>query len=439
MSDLYEKLKRFKQIGANATDIPAPTDSSPVKQTFPEGLLNIPGVLPASKLAAHKQKREEEKHRVLATMGVETIQNETGSYGYRERSYPLHDLAYSSRDITPNELRYLTRDECLEPVEASDLLFIDTETTGLAGGAGTVPFLVGIGFFEERSFKVCQFLLRDYHEEEAMLIDLRRRVAPFKAVASYNGKTFDLPLLRTRYLLQRQTFSLPDYPHFDLLYPARRFWRSVLPDCSLGTVEEEILGHTRGEDIPGSLIPHVFFDFLRGVRIDRMRPVLSHNAEDVISLAMLAAKMCRLLSDPLHERMHAAELLAIARIMEGESPSLANHCLEHALLLPDLSTKIKQTIEKQLSLFYKRMERFDQAAAIWIRMADRPEDLFAHIELAKYYEHYKKQFPEALDVTERALQLMRNLSDNNPRNDASFLQALSHRRARLLRKLNRGS
>jgi len=157
---------------------------------------------------------------------------------------------------SPKIISHLARDDRLNEINIHKTAFLDTETTGLAGGAGTYIFLVGVGYFEENQFCVRQYFMRDYNEERALLSALNDLLVNFKTVVTYNGKTFDLPLMESRYIMSGIKMSLENPYHFDLLYPARRLWKRRLESCSLSTVEREILKVRRIDDI---LAHHQFF------------------------------------------------------------------------------------------------------------------------------------------------------------------------------------
>ncbi|MCJ7812676.1 ribonuclease H-like domain-containing protein, partial [bacterium] len=155
------------------------------------------------------------------------------------------------------------KDESFSHVDLRKVLFIDTETTGLAGGVGTLPFMVGMGYFTDEGFQVEQLLMRDYDEEQAVLWAVRDRLEHCDMLVSYNGKCYDMNILSSRFTLARMENPAVDLPHLDLLFPVRRLWRRRISDCSLSNVERAILGFFRESDIPSYLIPGLYFDYLR--------------------------------------------------------------------------------------------------------------------------------------------------------------------------------
>ncbi len=222
---------------------------------------------------------------------------------------------------------FRARGDAVTPDRAakSDFSFFDLETTGLSGGAGTVAFLAAFGRFEGKALLVRQYFMRDYPDEPAFLERCRVELDSSTVLASYNGRTFDEPLLRTRFVVNRM--RPVSGPHVDALHAARRLWRKRLPDCSLGTVEAA-LGRERGRDIPGELVPEVWFEYLRRGDDDRMGLVLSHNAEDVASLAAVVASAFDAFANPLARA--DVDLGGIGRKMLQYDPARAEPVLRAA-------------------------------------------------------------------------------------------------------------
>lgn len=437
MADLYDRIKRFQQankvVNESENPLPEPTPHD-VTPKDAKNLLSIPGVVRASQLSAIIEKREESKQKFLSSIGVEERSNSKGSYGWRESHYPARHLLFPPSEIQGPDLVLQTRNPVFENIAAEKILFLDTETTGLAGGTGTLPFLVGIGFFTEDGFTVRQYLMRDYDEELAVLEEIKNELSRFSAISTYNGKGFDIPLLDSRYLLNRVRIDFSSFAHLDLLYPARRLWSLCLPSCSLSTVESLILGRSRGEDVPGEQIPYIYFDFLRGIRVQRMRLVLLHNENDIFSLAMLAAKTCQIFRNPFTEFVYGGELIGLARTALA-SGDMDKACLtfEFALGSGKLDEELTAVTRKHLSLLYKRLGHWEKAVELWKPMAD-DSNRFALLELAKYYEHKERNFTKALEMTENIL----GLNKFSPAlRDPALAGELHHRRERLLEKMKK--
>ena len=191
-------------------------------------------------------------------------------------------------------------------------IFLDTETTGLVGGSGTLAFLTGVGWISSQGFELQQFFLRDHGEESAALQSLASLLEAFDVLVTYNGKSFDIPLLETRYRLNRLPSPFSRLRHIDLLHSARRLWRLALESCRLKELEARILGVERQGDVDGALIPDLYFQFLRTKNLDPLQPVFYHNAIDVLSLACLTAVVPVAIGDP--DRINnAAEMVGLAR------------------------------------------------------------------------------------------------------------------------------
>jgi uncharacterized protein YprB with RNaseH-like and TPR domain len=314
--------------------------------------------------------------------------------------------------------------------------FLDTETTGLQGGAGTYAFLIGVGRFDGEEFHLAQFFMRDPAEEPAQLAALEEFMAPCDALVTFNGKAFDLPLLWSRYIVQGWRPPFAETAHVDLLHLARRLWRDRLPNRSLGSLEVEILGAARtNEDVPGWMIPQLYFDYLHSGDARPLKNVFYHNAVDVVSMAALFNHMAGVLADPLGGQVNdGIDVVAMAKLFEsmGEldrATRLYIHGLEHDLPEPNLIEAIQR-----LAMIHKRQENFPEAVALWERAASH-QHLDAHIELAKFYEHRLRDAEQALYWTDTAIELV-----NQPvfptYERRQWLAELEHRRQRLLRKLS---
>lgn len=290
-------------------------------------------------------------------------------------------------------------------------VFIDTETTGLERGAGTYAFLIGIGRFDEDGFCVRQLLMRDYHEERAVLEALAAELDGAANLITFNGRSFDWPLLETRATLNRM--RLPQLLHLDVLHPARRFWRPVTQSCRLAQLEEEILGHRREGDVPGHLIPQRFFDYLETGDGRLLTDVIVHNRLDILTTAALAgylgtAAAAPLQARPFGEPLPGSDLMAAARILEEEGEmGQSLLCLEEALRR-GLPAGLAERCRKWLGTAYKRDGRYDEAVAVWEELAAQGGfSVYPHVELAKHFEHRVKDVEAARRWTLRALELVR--------------------------------
>ncbi len=177
--------------------------------------------------------------------------------------------------------------------DISEFIFLDTETTGLSGGTGTIPFMIGAARFNGDQFVLEQFFLRNPSEEKAQLAALSEFVDGAKAIVSYNGKSFDIPMLRSRFVMNRLPVQFGAYQHIDLLHIARRIWKLRLESRKLGDIEREILDYRRGSaEIPGWLVPQIYFDYLENADAAPLHGVFYHNEIDVISRCSSISTIC---------------------------------------------------------------------------------------------------------------------------------------------------
>ncbi len=313
------------------------------------------------------------------------------------------------------------------PVEdARRLLFLDAETTGLAGGTGTYAFLVGAAWLEDDRLLLTQHFMRDFDEEPALLAALRPLLERASGLVTFNGATFDLPLLETRFLMTRRRW--PSLPHLDLLRPARRVWASCLADCRLATIEREVVGVTREDDIAGGLIPALYFDFLRSRRAAPLGRVLAHNRDDILTLVGLLGWFGRALTSG--EELSAGELGGLGRLWEPVDVERALECYRGALAA-GLSGVPAQAVRLHLARWEKRFARWDAACSLWQEAArDAGFDPRPWEELAKFHEHRQRDFVAARAVVEDALGLAED-AGVSPR----VREAFAYRRARLDRRL----
>jgi len=300
-------------------------------------------------------------------------------------------------------------------LSAPDLVgaaFIDVETTGLVGGTGTYVFLVGVGTFEEDSFRLRQFFLADLRGETAMLAAVAELVAGCRALVSFNGRRFDVPLLETRLTLSRLPPSASRLPHLDLLYPARRLYRGRLPSCRLAFLEEALLGLEREDDVPGWAIPALYFDYVRAGKAEPLRAVFRHNALDILSLVTLLAHLAHTISgDP---PAHPDDCLALARWDESERRLADAARLYESALENGAEEEVRSVAVRRLARLYRRLGRWEDAARLWRRQAGdggAPDGrLEALIELAKLEEHRRRDYATAEALTRRALSLVETMS-----------------------------
>ena len=375
-----------------------------------------------------------------------------------ERRYPLDHRhgprpLGALREVAPALLAGICGDHRWTETPLERILLLDTETTGLAGGTGTYVFLVGLGYFAasgaagdgDHEFVVRQYFLRELREERALLHALDAALGGFGALVTFNGKSFDWPLLATRFTLARQPLRHGPHawPHLDLLHPARRVWKHRLASCALGSLEAEVLGVRRELDVPGYLIPQLYFQYLRDGDTRPLLPVLAHNEADIVTLLALLAHLGHLAvavtSDAgdrgREDGLHGADCYGLATLHEAlgrvEESIAAYH---RALADPALPSHLRRAARSALALALKRARRWEEAAALWRQLIAaearrKAPDPWAYEELAKYQEHVARDYAGAAATVEAALALL------ELRGVTLGRAALLHRLARLRRKL----
>ena len=295
--------------------------------------------------------------------------------------------------------------------------FFDLETTGLSGGTGNIAFLAGVGKFEEGNFRVTQIFLADYPGEPNFLTLLAKLLPPESVWVSYNGRAFDTSLLRTRFLMNRRV--LKEGIPLDLLHPARRLWRRLLPDCSLGTLERKILHRERGMDIPGEKIPERYFAYLKDRQPDPLEPVIAHHLEDITSLARLFPLMEAILAGK--EPSVPRDPLGVGTILLPLAPEAAADALRRGAEAGDLRCSLV------LGAHLKRTGRAEEACALWNALWHSRRSHRAARELAIHWEHHRKEPARALEIVEAVLEDLPSLSGH-------WRKDWKHRRRRLIRK-----
>jgi uncharacterized protein len=318
---------------------------------------------------------------------------------------------------------------------AAPMLFFDVETTGLNGGAGTFAFLVGCGWFDaDARFRTRQYLLTSPSDERGMLKRLAADLREAGVLVSFNGKSFDAPLLEMRFLYHRMEWEAAGTPHFDVLHPSRRFWRSAdLDEFGLGPLERKVLGARRIGDVPGFEIPSRYFAFLRSGDAAPLEGVLEHNRIDLLSLAGLAATLCRLVSEGPEASADARELLALGRVYAGARRELlASAAYERALLLGRADPATAVEALRGLAEVRSRSNRHQEAAECWRELLDSatcPTRVATQAAraLAIHHEHRVRDLPAAHAFALRSLEY-----ESRP----SMSVELQHRVGRIEKKLN---
>jgi len=327
--------------------------------------------------------------------------------------------------VAASTVARLTFDPTLEGLDLSRALFLDTETTGLAGGAGTIPFLIGLGRFTDGAFEVEQLFLEQVGEERPMLEHLRSRIEEASCVITYNGKSFDWPLLRTRYVLNRVPMVKPR-AHIDLLHAARRIYKSRLQRVRLVDLEEQVLDFRREGDVPGSEIPALYFAYLRGGDAGPMCGVLEHNVNDILALAAILSRLAEgyealRLDEDARDRLGYAEVAAKVgdeeRAASFASAAIAAEgdasCSLRALLLTSRLARRRGDVAGEGDALRGALVHADPTACAMV-----------HLALAKHYEHRGHDLGAALRHARETC-------------EAETAEGSAHRVARLERRLAR--
>jgi hypothetical protein len=319
-------------------------------------------------------------------------------------------------------------------IHPNTCVFLDTETSGLAGGTGTFAFLVGVGHHDQYGFHLKQFFMPDPLEEPALLLSLEEYLSPYQSIVTFNGKSFDIPLLNTRYTLQGWQTPFGNLAHIDLLHLARRLWRNRLPSRTLSNLEYQILGATRTEDeVPGWMIPELYFEYLRSQDARPMKRVLYHNAMDVLTMSALLNYISSMLNQPLMEgSIENMDRAAIARIYEEIGQEERAIQIYQRSIDNGLPTNIYLTSLSHLAAIHKRRGEYEIAIKLW-EVAAQNKEISACIELAKYYEHRTQEFPRAIYWADFALNML-NSPDLSPIEVAEWKSEIAHRLDRLTRK-----
>ncbi len=343
----------------------------------------------------------------------EEVENTLGKHFQTTKLYERHKR-YGSIDIS--DLEELPHD-LLEAITSGESgaappqrwAFLDTETTGLAGGSGTYAFLIGVGSIGPEGFTVRQFFMRNYDEEPSMLLALTEYLQQFDILVTYNGKSYDQPLLETRYRMSRSKPPFAGMRHVDLLYAARRLWKLRFDSCRLVELENRILGLERQGDLPGEMIPYVYFEYIRTQEAFRVVPILHHNVLDIVTLACLTAIVPFAFKSPEEYRFgHGAEMLGLARWMRqaGQEDQAAG--LFRGAIARGLRDDLLFRAMWDLAALEKKRGREDAAVAVFTELTQSPNPFRteAYEELAKYFEHSEKNYVMALEMTRTALNII---------------------------------
>lgn len=357
-----------------------------------------------------------------------------------ENTYSIHSRygkipISAGLQISGRVLSLLSRDRNFAERDLSSALFLDLETTGLSGGVGVVPFLVGLGYFQNGGFRVSQFFLGDLAEEEHLIKELERFFAAmgFQSVVTFNGKAFDLPLLETRFILHRTPLPLSGLPHLDFLFSARSLWSHKHESCRLYHLAQQILEADRGEDIPPAEIPQRYFEFLRTGEFTLIEPILYHNQEDLLSLLGVVIRGAALFHEeregPSGLEADAMDLYGAARLLERTGERERSALFMSRALEGRLSEEVAGLARIKLAAHFKKNREWERAVSLW-QETTPTNQLICYRELAIYYEHRERNYEKARQAAEEGLTAAAGSSQ-------SWEKDFLHRLERIKQKLER--
>jgi hypothetical protein len=353
---------------------------------------------------ARQRPSPESVDRILPREAVTVVEN---SYTL-ETSYGQVPLALGL-NVPGKVLAFLSRDPEFESLGLDSALFLDLETTGLAGGTGTVPFLVGMGYYREDRFRVTQYFLADLADEERFIREVGAFIKDmgFRSLVTYNGKAFDLPLLETRFALSRAPFPAGGLPHLDFLYSARVLWRQRYESCRLFNLAQQLVRAGRDEDIPGAEIPARYFEFLRSGDLSLIDPIIYHNQEDLLSLLTVvisgAALVAGLNGAGRDYEADASELYGAARLFETAGEVETSIAILEKVVGKEPGADVMRRAKKKLGEQLKRRGVWDKALRVW-KDGAACGDIVCLKELAKYYEHKEKNYELAASFAQQGLE-----------------------------------
>ncbi len=372
--------------------------------------------------------------RIARLLEAEQRETERGRHLVAKRRFP--DPA--ARPVGPRARRLLFPGGTDLTADPHNWIFLDTETTGLAGGTGTYAFLVGIAWWDDEGLAIEQYFMPDHSQEASMLLDLTGRLTGRPVYVTYNGKSFDCPLLETRFRMTRLGRMPSPEAHLDLLHPARVIWKTRLTSVALGEIERHILSLDRGPDIPSETIPGRYFAFLRGGPPEPLVEVFEHNAKDLRGMAVLALHMARMLEENDDTNCDCEQLYGMSRLLRlrGE-PQLALELGERALE-KGLSGAAELSARRDLALLSRRRRDYEAASRYWVQLlGDRRAGMEAYEQLAIFHEHHSGDLETAVRITREALVRLQDdyQSGRVPPDQFRRLHAgFQHRLSRLLRE-----
>lgn len=388
------------------------------------------GALPSINKINHDQFLGIEAHPVETSKGLCIVREKSFNLDFTHGPHTLNEFL----DIPQDIFELLGKRTITHTLNHQDIVFIDTETTGLAGGTGTYAFIVGIGLFTENEFKIHQFFLQDYHAEIAQLSKILQLIQSKSTLISYNGKSYDIPLLKNRFVLNKININWDEFDHIDLVHTSRRLWKKIIGSCRLQDVEKYILHIEREGDIPGYLIPQLYFRYLMDKNPYPLLGVFKHNAMDILSLVSIIVAASQLYIEPTRCTFDSDFHSAIRPFI---SLNRYNQALKYIEKLPHHIKQRSKLLHTQ-ALLHKKLGESENALECYKKLIKTKRRHFmpAYIELAKLYEHKLKDYEKAMEVLyelEERICVIEELSSQNIFN----IKDIKTRKSRLLNKMIR--
>jgi uncharacterized protein YprB with RNaseH-like and TPR domain len=386
---------------------------------------------------------------LLARLGAHVARNHYGEHLVYRQWYATPEMCEPSEEA----LRLLLPPKC-EGSErilrcAMDLekwLFLDTETTGLSGGTGTYAFLIGLAWWESGGLRVEQLFMRDHDEEHSILLEIAHRLAERPVLVTFNGKSFDWPLLQNRFRMTRQ-MDVPELAaHLDFLHPARQLWRLQIGPTRLGDLERNVLGSeslgwSRRDDIDSARIPEFYFEFLRTGAVDGISGVFQHNRMDLRGLAALGTRIFRMLAKPEDARISPLEFYGMSQLVARRGECSKARKLYERSLAAGLPGPVARKARHEAARLAKRERDFGRAIELWNELAGSIEPSVEALEqLALHYIRRERDYDEAARITRSALGELRKASRLGligPERHAHLSQRLKKRLIRVQSKADR--
>jgi uncharacterized protein YprB with RNaseH-like and TPR domain len=381
--------------------------------------------------------------RLAQILGATTKSNRFGDHlvlrkWFSEPVAGAPDLGAPDGELNGEALRLMAPGAPKEASDPAQWLFLDTETTGLAGGTGTYPFLIGIAWWDAGGLEVEQFFMRDHSEEHSVLLALADRIVERPVLVTFNGKSFDWPLLETRYRMTRSIRTPVLRAHLDFLHAARSLWRLRIGSVRLAELELRVLGWNRGADMVSAMIPQIYFDYLHEGPPEPLVPIFHHNQMDLRGLAALATRVLSLLGNPETQGSDGLEIFGVSRICERRGQAQRARRLYEQSIARELPSETDRAARSSLARLAKREGDLELARRLWEGMlGNSREGLEAYEQLAIYYEHGAREPHRAVALARKALQELRSASRIGTISSTGYRERrlrFEHRLARLERK-----